>query len=281
MVTWISGDSYSQTGFNIASTKPSSLNPLGNPAYPGYTTSGGPNWIGYLVKNHNTSLLLSYNFADGGATVNASLVKPFRPTVKSLIDQVKIFSDSIANKPSYASWTAETGLFAVWLGVNDVGNSYSRTNETGLYLQIMDSYFSQLDILYRAGARSFALLSVPRRFSVLTILATKLTLLLAIDKSPLMLGQSKEAQSTEAGVIKRFNALLADRLEAFVEGHEGSKGWIVDTQGPFNKAIDNPGKYGSKDATCYNSDGKTCLWYNDYHPATVSVFSLEWSVRSR
>jgi hypothetical protein len=160
-----SGDSYSQTGFNIALTKPSSANPLGNPAYPGYTTSGGPNWIGYIVKNY---IINSYNFADGGATVNASLVKPYKPTVKSLIDQVKLFSDSIANKPSYAKWTNGTAVFMVWLGVNDVGNSYSSANVTPLLGKIMDSYFTQLDILYVAGARIFALLNVPREHKLLS-----------------------------------------------------------------------------------------------------------------
>lgn len=164
-LTLSSGDSYSQTGFNVASTKPSSTNPLGNPAYPGYTSSGGPNWIGYLVKNYNATLLYSYNFADGGATVNASLVKPFKPTVKSFIDQVKLFSDSIAKKPSYANWMDETAVFMVWLGVNDVGNSYSSADETALLGKIMDNYFSQLEILYNTGARTFALLSVPRKFS--------------------------------------------------------------------------------------------------------------------
>src|SRR3989337_2759760 len=71
------GDSYSQTGFDVTLSKPSAANPLGNPSYPGWTSSGGPNWIGYLVKDYNASSLYSYNFAYGGATVNASLVHPF------------------------------------------------------------------------------------------------------------------------------------------------------------------------------------------------------------
>jgi len=118
------------------------------------------------VKEYNSSLLYSYNFAYGGATVNASLVEPYTPTVKSFIDQVKQFSDSIASHPSYAPWTADTSLFAIWLGVNDVGNSYYTANVSAALLpKIMDSYFSQVEILYEAGARNFALLSVPRRWN--------------------------------------------------------------------------------------------------------------------
>ncbi|KAF2652362.1 carbohydrate esterase family 16 protein [Lophiostoma macrostomum CBS 122681] len=243
------GDSYSQTGFDVSSTKPSSSNPLGNPAFPGYTTAGGANWIGDLVKDYNASSLYSFNFAYGGATVNASLVKPYQPTVKSLIDQVKQFSGSIASKPSYAPWTAESSLFGIWIGVNDVGNSYSNANENALLGSIMEDYFEQVQVLYSAGARNFVFLNVP-----------------PINKSPLMLGQSKSAQDLEAGVITQFNQLLVNKTSAFASAHSGVNAVVVDTQAPFNKAINDPTAYGSKDATCYNSNGKTCLWFNDYHP---------------
>jgi len=156
------GDSYSQTGFDVGSTKPSSSNPLGNPSYPGWTSSGGPNWIGYLVKDFNASSLFSYNFAAGGATVNATLVKPYQPTVLSLIDQVQQFQKSIATKPSYAPWTANNSLFAIWMGVNDIGNSWWLENETQLLGEIIQDYFEQVEIMYKAGARNFAFLSVPR-----------------------------------------------------------------------------------------------------------------------
>lgn len=164
------GDSYSQTGFDVAGAKPSSSNPLGNPAYPGWTSSGGPNWVGYLVKEFNAGSLYSYNFAYGGATVNASLVIPYQPTVKSLIDQVKQFSDSIAAKPSYAPWTANNSLFAIWMGVNDVGNSWWKENVTELHSMIMRDYFEEAEIMYNAGARNFAFLTVPRMFAMVYLL---------------------------------------------------------------------------------------------------------------
>lgn len=42
-LVYLSGDSYSQTGFDVTSTKPNAANPLGNPALPGWTASGGLN----------------------------------------------------------------------------------------------------------------------------------------------------------------------------------------------------------------------------------------------
>jgi len=148
----------------VTSTKPTPDNPLGNPPLPGWTASGGLNWVGSLVSQFNVSNLLSYNFAYGGATTNASLVTPYASTVLSFIDQVTQFTGSIgvSPRPTYAPWTAANTLVGVWMGVNDVGNSYYVSNVSALQSQIMDSYFGQLQILYNAGARNFALLSVPR-----------------------------------------------------------------------------------------------------------------------
>lgn len=107
--------------------------------------------------------MLSYNFAYGGATTNATIVPPYTSSVLSFIDQVTQFSNSIAKKPSYAPW-GDNALFAVWIGVNDVGNTWWLDNYDQIVSQIMDSYFGQLQILYNAGARNFMLMTVPRKF---------------------------------------------------------------------------------------------------------------------
>lgn len=156
------GDSYSQTGFDYTGTKPSANNPLGNPNLPGWTASGGLNWVGFMVTEFNTTLRMSYNFAYGGATVDADLVTPYTSTVLSLIDQVAQFGDSLASHPDYAPWTADNTLVGVWMGVNDIGNSYWREDVDSLMAQVVERYFEQLQIIYNAGARQFVLLSVPR-----------------------------------------------------------------------------------------------------------------------
>lgn len=160
--TWASGDSYSQTGFDINGNKPSASNPLGNPPLPGYTAAGGLNWVGMLVSQLQVSNLLSYNFAYGGATTDSNIVKPYDPSVKSFVDQVGQFSSSLAAHPSYAPWTASNTLVGVWIGVNDVGNTYYLSNVTDVTNAVISRYFEQLQIIYNAGARNFVLLSVPR-----------------------------------------------------------------------------------------------------------------------
>ncbi|KAK7424512.1 hypothetical protein QQX98_000477 [Neonectria punicea] len=236
------GDSYSQTGFDVTSTQPSAANPLGNPNLPGWTASGGLNWVGFMVTEFNTSLTLSYNFAYGGATVDADLVAPYASTVLSLIDQVDQFGNSIADHPDEAPWTSDNTVVGVWMGVNDVGNSYYTSGVSETLVKVVDAYFEQLQILYDAGVRNFALLTVP---------PTNLT--------PLMLAQGEASNALLVSAIDQFNELLESKLADFNQENEGVTSKITDTSVAFNTAVQDPEAFGAPDATCYNGDGVSCV----------------------
>jgi hypothetical protein len=160
---FVFGDSYTQTGFDVKGAQPSLSNPFGNPPYPGWTSSNGPNWVGFLTSTYNASKLLTYNVAYGGATVDSNLVTPYQPTVLSLKNQVQdlyIPSYGTPNNAS-ASWEASDSLHAFFIGINDVGNSWWLDNATALYDRIFDVYAGLLDQVYDTGARNFLFLSVP------------------------------------------------------------------------------------------------------------------------
>lgn len=106
---------------------------------------------------------MAYNFAYGGATVDADIVAPYIDTVVCMDDQVKIFLDFIDKTPKNVPWTKSNALVGVWIGVNDVGNSYYRENSTDILKRDLARYFELLQKLYDAGLRKFALLSVPRK----------------------------------------------------------------------------------------------------------------------
>lgn len=161
-----SGDSYSTTSTDFTSTLPSIANPIGNPAWPGFTSDSGYNWINHLVGTYNTSETLCYNFAYGGATTNSTLVHPYSTKVPDFSAQADLFEKYALPKPAIANWTTADSVFGAWLGVNDIGNSYTNTTvyETALISQIMTTYRSQLERLYGYGARNFILLNVPRKF---------------------------------------------------------------------------------------------------------------------
>ncbi|KAK8085082.1 fungal cellulose binding domain-containing protein [Apiospora hydei] len=177
------------------------VNSLSRP--PRYTSSNGPNWVDYLTVKYNASLLQTYNLAVGGATMDSDLVKPYLPTVLSVKQQVQdVFLPSYASSSSSSSssengpiqWSASDSLFAFWIGINDVGNSYWQDDTAGLNRQIFAVYADVVRQLYDdAGARNFLFLNVP-----------------PVDRSPLTLGQGAAAADREAADIAAFNALTAE-----------------------------------------------------------------------
>ncbi|KAI6781478.1 Thermolabile hemolysin-like protein [Emericellopsis cladophorae] len=222
------------TGFEISREKPSAANPFGNPPLPGWTSSGGFNWVGYMVSLYNTSTVLSYNFAYGGATVDSDIIAPYDPSVVSFKEQVAIFSDNLVPQPDFAPWTADSSIVGIWIGVNDIGNSWWEATRDDIYDSIMAVYSDQLQILYDAGLRDFFLLNVP-----------------PTDKTPLMTGNGQPMIDAIADFNLRVEALLDD----FKAANEGVRGVVVDTHAPFNEAINNPQRYGAPDAMCVSTDG--------------------------
>ncbi len=253
-----SGDSYTQTGFNYSGTpQPSPGNPMGNPRYPGYTSSNGPNWVGFLTTKYNASRLQTYNLGFGGATVDSALVAPFLPTVLSLKDQVLSeflpgYAGSSPSAPDAPAWRGDDSLFAVWIGINDIGNSYYKGagNNTAvtdaLNAAIYAVYTDLVERLYAAGARNFAFLTVP-----------------PVYRSPLSLGNDNASQALEKADIEAFNLLMADSRAGLAANltarYPGSaNAWVIDTNPLFGAVLDNPSAFAQtaaiKNTTAYCSD---------------------------
>ncbi|PPQ88501.1 hypothetical protein CVT25_013172 [Psilocybe cyanescens] len=247
------GDSYSQTGFNITGPLPNSANPIGNPDFPGWSATGGANWVGYVTGTYNNSLLYTYNYAYGGATIDANLVTPYEPTVLSLTDQVNQFLTTVASKPATTPWTSSNALFSVWIGVNDIGNSYYNSGDRSAFSDtLLSAYFALVQKLYNAGGRNFLFANVP-----------------PIDRSPLMLAQSADAQALEKSVIGTFNTKLAAKISAFAAANTGTKTFLWDSNAQFTTILNAPTSYGFQDATSFGS-AANMFWGNNYHPSTYA-----------
>lgn len=157
-----SGDSYSTTQFYIEGGYPSASDPIGQPALPGSTTSGGLNWVGQVTSKLNSSLVLTYDWAYYGADTSNNIIVTGVTT--DFIAQVGEFEKYLVPAPSAAPWTATNTLVAVWMGINDVGQCFW---ESSLYTtcpidKVMETYFGLLENLYNDGVRKFVLLMVPR-----------------------------------------------------------------------------------------------------------------------
>ncbi|PFH48916.1 carbohydrate esterase family 16 protein [Amanita thiersii Skay4041] len=251
---WFSfGDSYTQTGFNSTGILPAPGNPLGNPPYPGWTATGGENWVDYVTTKNNRSMVLTYNFAYGGATIDANLVQPYQPTVLSLTDQVNIFLNGFSNKPASTPWTSSNALFSVWIGINDIGNSFYLSGDRDAFSDtLLNAYFALVQKLYNVGGRNFLFVNVP-----------------PIDRSPLMLAQPASSQSLEKSVIAGFNSKLQTRITSFKSSHSGVQTWLWDSNASFTTILNSPTTYGFRDATSYGSS-PDLFWGNDYHPSSTA-----------
>ncbi|KAL1801402.1 hypothetical protein ACET3X_001744 [Alternaria dauci] len=270
---FVFGDSYTQTGFDVNGAQPSASNPFGNPAYPGWTSSNGPNWVGFLTTTYNASNLLTYNMAYGGATVDSDLVTPYAPTVISMKNQVRTqFLPTYGAHPDTAPWSSASSLFAFFIGINDVGNSWWLNNAT-LYDTIFSVYGSLLEDVYATGARNFLFLSVP-----------------PVNLAPMTLNQDDGgyAKENEGKVILDWNKRLSDMVNAFQANHTGTTAFVHDTWDLYNAVIENPASYeqtaGLKNVTDYcaaymngtpdwYTKNETCeypvneyLWLNELHP---------------
>ncbi|THH20493.1 hypothetical protein EW146_g887 [Bondarzewia mesenterica] len=230
---WFSfGDSYTQTDFNSTNgALPSPGNPLGNPPYPGYTATGGPNWIDEATTVSNHSLVLTYNFAYGGATIDANLVTPYEPTVLSLTDQVNIFLAQSTLGTGTKIWTSSNALFSFWIGINDIGNSYYLSGDRDAFSDtLLDAYFALVD--------------------------------------KLMLAQGTSATSLEKSVIAGYNSKLVTQASNFKSTNSGVQTWLWDSNTRFSEILDSPTTYGFVDATSYGGTGD--FWGNNYHPSSVA-----------
>ncbi|KAF8550451.1 carbohydrate esterase family 16 protein [Imleria badia] len=226
---FVFGDSYTADGYNISA----GINSL----TPGYTSSNGPNWVEFLTGTYNQTTVETFNLASGGATIDSALVLPYRPTVLSVVDQVSEFNKYLASKPAGARWNSTNSLFAIWIGINDVGNSVGWTNITQFefYGTLMVRLFSQVDDLYEAGARNFLFLTVP-----------------PMNRAPLFLEQGPQTAAQMDTDIINYNTQLTQSMRNFQANHTDLGSVMVfDTQPIFNTLLDEWRTFGFVNVTGY------------------------------
>ncbi|KAJ4317082.1 hypothetical protein N0V84_007535 [Fusarium piperis] len=167
----LAGDSFSRIGtqHNITGRwrqpGPCAANPIGNPRWPGKTSTGGKNWIGYMVSEFNHTLSLAYGFASSGAVVDRRLVTPRPHNAYCFRDQIRHLNMSIGHRPDYAPWNADNAVVAIWFGVNDVRLSYAQNGIKRLIESVVKRLFELTHELYNLGFRYFIFLEAPRKYT--------------------------------------------------------------------------------------------------------------------
>ncbi|KAG6893252.1 hypothetical protein C0992_010731, partial [Termitomyces sp. T32_za158] len=222
------GDSYTQTGFDPTLTLPSIGNPLGNPPYPGWTSSGGENWVDYVTTKYNNSVLLTYNDAYGGATIDSTLVAPYTPTVLSVTDQVDQFLSGAGTQPVETPWASANSLFSIWIGINDLGNSYYLGGDRDAYI-------------FRYTFERFVRLGSEALVRLVTTEPSQMT------------AQGTDATSLLDSVIRGFNAKLLAKAAQLKANSTDVMIYIWNSHALFSTILDNPTAYGFVDNSTIGS----------------------------
>ncbi|KAL9053182.1 MAG: hypothetical protein Q9162_004913 [Coniocarpon cinnabarinum] len=161
------GDSLSDAAFDPKLEQPSAANPFGNPPFPKKRFLG-PNWADFLTIAHNRSLVLNYNFAKGGATIDNRIVgSPYGSP--SFSDQINTFTKLYAERLTNGDWSPLNTLAIIRFGVNDCVGPYIRHQTLNLTEDVR-RYSQLVERLYGSGVRSFLFLNVgtvDRNFMVL------------------------------------------------------------------------------------------------------------------
>ncbi|EME46056.1 carbohydrate esterase family 16 protein [Dothistroma septosporum NZE10] len=263
---FVFGDSYTTTGFEVNGTQPSAANPFGNPPYPGYTSSNGPNWIDFLTTTWNQSFVETINLAYGGATVDGALIPPYLPTVLSVRQQVNDdYLPSYATHPETFDWRSKDTLFAIFIGINDVGNAYGWSNSTVVFDKVLTEYAGLVDKLYQSGAKNFLFLEVP-----------------PVDRSPLTQAAGSSAQSIEKEAIASWNDRVAHIAQNLSTTHQDATTFVFDTNALFTQVLNKPSSYKEtspyKNTTgyCEAYENGTPSWYTKYDNCTYAVDEYFW-----
>ncbi|OJJ46922.1 hypothetical protein ASPZODRAFT_2127732 [Penicilliopsis zonata CBS 506.65] len=241
------GDSYTQTDFDPSGTKPSLSNPMGNPKLGTCTSSGGINWVGYLVTSNPG--ILSFNLAAGGATIDKAMI---HSDARDLVSQINLFGEHYCPRDGGKAvpWTSENAVFGIWIGINEYeptvySNDLYFNDSVGLSFEgktppiqsLMNRYAAQMERLYDEGARRFLFLNVP-----------------PTSRSPLIGLQGSQVENRHAEWVKAFNDALGQMVRAV----------LYDTWSFMTAILDDPEKYGFENS----EDGAEQIWWNDYHPSS-------------
>lgn len=224
---FVFGDSYTTTGWNISAGI--------NSPVPGFTSSNGQNWVQYLGGTYNVTDTQVFNLAFGGATIDSALVAPYSPTVQSIVTQVSLFEQFLGSKPAGAPWKSDNSLFALWIGINDVGNSFAWNNvsQSAFHTTLMTRLFGQVEELYQSGARSFLFLTVP-----------------PTNRAPLLVVQGPTVTARITSSIADYNNQLRSFVTKFKQQHKDLDQIVVfDTQPIFNTLLNNAGTFGYVNTT--------------------------------
>lgn len=133
------------------------------------TASGGLSWARYASIYSKAKL---YNYAVSGAVCSNKITPRYFSAIKAPFPDIAgyelpaFIADSqhrSANGTKFFTGTPKDSVYAIWIGTNDLGNNAFLTDSQvqGKTLKdYVDCVYSNIDTLYKNGARNFVLLNL-------------------------------------------------------------------------------------------------------------------------
>ena len=177
----------------------------------------------YSTLQYNQSLVKTYDFAKGGATIDREVVNPVFPTANTFGDQIeKQFLPNYSTNSTHSDWLASNSLFIAFFGIMDMIISFHNQDRTPVS-RLLESYEKHISQLYDIGARNFLILNIPP--------------------------MSRPYRPNKPGVrelahdVDDFNSRLGKMRSNLYRKHNDLNMFLFDTHGLFNKIMEKPATF--------------------------------------
>lgn len=195
--------------------------------------------------------------ADGGSTLDSTLVTPHRPDAISFRDQIGtrwLGTYSLPKEKNATNhWEPDNTLFAFFIGINDIQRIYAETNRT-IVTKLFTEYVKLIEQVYKAGGRNFLFMNVP-----------------PLEYTPFTTAAGGRAVEMEAGDVKAWNKDLEEMAGNLPKILPDSTSFVFDTYKLFARILQDPDAYpqtaGLKDTKAF------CSAYGLYVPITPPLMT--------
>lgn len=217
------------------------------------TANRGPNWIEDVtdcgtkegLTDPQSCDIQLWDFAFGGADISVEYLPLHHNWSVQLVNQTEQFID-YAQPVLKDIVNADKALVALWIGINDIGDSANLAVDfPSYYEELIATAFAQaVEPVYNAGYKKWLFMNLP-----------------PLDRTP---GNVVRAAGPlpNATMIGWWDDTLAQHASAFVDKYKDATALVFDANGFLNGVLDNPTEYGIKNTTSY------CAAYNQPLPVT-------------
>jgi hypothetical protein len=179
--------------------------------------------------------------------LDSAIVPPASSSILSVKQQIQneFIPGYVTPKtaPSPPNWAGSNTLFAIWIGINDIGATFTKGSAAfTIYDEILAEYTLLINQLYSVGARNFIFISVP-----------------TIDRSPGTIARGATIAEEEKAAVVQWNQRLANVAQDFKTNHTDTNNWIFDANALFSELLNNITSF--PQTACLKNTTNFCVAY--------------------